>query len=443
MAATHDTQPALPPDLMKRIAWRIGPLMVLMYVANQLDRANVGYAALTMNAELGMSAAQYGLSASLFFLGYILCEVPSNLFMHRYGARRWMTRILLSWGLLSSLTSFVPNAHWLYAARFLLGAFEAGLYPGMVYYLTLWMPARNRVWMMSLFTMSIPLTGMLGAPVSTWIMEHASVFGITGWRAMILLEGVPAMLLGVVAWFWLPDGPHAWRGLGEADHARLRTALAAEQESAAAAVQPDSARKALGNPKVWALGLVYFGINSGIIGLLYFLPQVVKTFSGSAHLSLTRIGLISAVPFAVAVVGVLAWGRLVSRRRVHAGHVAGPLMLSAVTLASALYLVSPLATVAVLAVGTTACFCSISTFWQLPTRILTDRAAAAGIALITSIGVSSGFLMPYFIGWVRDTTGTFRLAFIAIAVAMTIGSALAIVLDRPKQRAFEASMALK
>jgi MFS family permease len=145
-----------------------------------------------------MSAAQYGLSASLFFLGYILCEVPSNLCMHRFGARRWMTRILVSWGLLSSLTSFVPNAQWLYVARFTLGMFEAGLYPGMVYYLTLWMPARNRVWMMSLFTMSIPLTGMVGAPVSTWIMEHANVFGVTGWRAMILLEGIPAILLGVV-----------------------------------------------------------------------------------------------------------------------------------------------------------------------------------------------------------------------------------------------------
>jgi len=440
---TLDTQSALPPELMKRIVWRLAPLMVLMYVANQLDRANVGYAALTMNAELGMSAAQYGLSASLFFLGYILCEVPSNLCMHRFGARRWMTRILVSWGLLSSLTSFVPNAQWLYVARFTLGMFEAGLYPGMVYYLTLWMPARNRVWMMSLFTMSIPLTGMVGAPVSTWIMEHANVFGVTGWRAMILLEGIPAILLGVVTWFYLPDNPDAWRGLSDKERQTIRTALAGEEQAASAAVQPGSARGALTNPKVWGLGLVYFGINSGIIGLLYFLPQVVKTFKGSAQYSLTQIGLITSAPFAVALVSVIVWGRIVSNKRIHARDVAGPMLLSAIALASALYLSSPLAIIAVLAVGTSACFCSISTFWQLPRNILTDRAAAAGIALITSIGVSSGFLMPYFIGWVRDTTGTFQLAFLGIAVAMAVGAALAIALDPERRREAAASMALK
>ncbi len=438
---TLDTQSALPPELMKRIVWRLAPLMVLMYVANQLDRANVGYAALTMNAELGMTAAQYGLSASLFFLGYILCEVPSNLCMYRYGARRWMTRILVSWGLLSSLTSFVPSAHWLYAARFILGTFEAGLYPGMVYYLTLWMPARNRVWMMSLFTMSIPLTGMLGAPVSTWIMEYANVFGITGWRAMILLEGLPAITLGAVAWFYLPDGPDSWRGLSETDRQTIRAALAGEEQAAAA--QPGNARGVLTNLKVWALGVVYFGINSGIIGLLYFLPQVVKTFKGSGQISLTQIGMITSVPFAVAIVSVIVWGRIVSHRRINALYVAGPLMLSAITLASALYLASPVATVALLAVGTSACFCSITTFWQLPTRILTDRAAAAGIALITSIGVSSGFLMPYFIGWIKDVTGTFQLAFIGIAVAMTIGSALAIALDPERRHVRAVGVVLK
>lgn len=429
-----NSQAALPPELARRILWRLGPLLVLMYVAAQLDRANVGYAALTMNAELGMTAAQFGLSTSLFFLGYILFEVPSNLFMHRYGARRWMARILVSWGLLSSLTSLVPNTQWFYFARFLLGVFEAGFYPGVVFYLTLWMPARNRVWMMSLFTMSIPLTGMLGAPVSTWVMEHASIFGMTGWRAMILIEGLPAIILGFVAWFCLPDGPHAWRALSEQDHRDIRAALAGEQATAAASVQPGNARRALASPRVWGLGLVYFGINSGIIGLLYFLPQVVKTFKGSADYSLTQIGLITSAPFAVAVVSVIAWGRFLSNRRMTAWYVTGPMLLSAVTLACALYLSSPLATVAVLAIGTSACFCSISPFWQMPSRILTDRAAAAGIALVTSIGVSSGFLMPWFIGWVRDTTGNFQLAFIAIAIAMTVGAALALLLDGERQR---------
>jgi len=436
-------KPAISDPLMKRIAWRLAPLMILMYIANQLDRANIGYAALTMNAELHMTAAQYGLSASLFFLGYILFEVPSNLCMHRYGARLWMTRILLSWGLLSSLTSFVPSAHWLFVARFFLGAFEAGLFPGMVYYLTLWMPARNRVWVMSLFVTAIPLTGVLGAPVSTWLMAHANVFGITGWRAMILLEGLPAIILGVVAYFWLADDPSHSRWLSAADKSEIAAALAAEQAQAAAATSPSSALNALKNPKVWALGVVYFGTNAGIIGLLYFLPQVVKTFEVTfgVKYSITDIGLITAIPFGVAVIATLIWGRLVSRRQITAAHVAGPLLVCAASLSVALLLRSPYQTIVALAIGTSACFCSITTFWQLPSRILTDRAAAAGIALITSIGVSSGFLLPYFIGWVKDATGTFVLAFIGIAVAMVIASAVVVLLEAGQNKIDAAGLA--
>jgi MFS family permease len=441
--ATGVLKPAISDQLMKRIAWRLAPLMILMYIANQLDRANIGYAALTMNAELHMTAAQYGLAASLFFLGYILFEVPSNLCMHRFGARLWMTRILLSWGLLSSLTSFVPNAHWLFVARFFLGAFEAGLFPGMVYYLTLWMPARNRVWMMSLFVTAIPLTGVLGAPVSTWLMAHANVFGITGWRAMILLEGLPSIILGVVAYFWLADDPSRSRWLSAADKNEIAAALTVEQAQAAAATSPSSAWKALKNPKVWALGIVYFGTNAGIIGLLYFLPQVIKTFEGTfgVKYSITDIGLITAIPFGVAVIATLIWGRLVSRSQISAAHVAGPLLVCAAALSVALLLKSPYQSIAALAIGASACFCSITTFWQLPSRILTDRAAAAGIALITSIGVSSGFLLPYFIGWVKDATGTFVLAFIGIAVAMVIASAVVVLLEAGRYKMDQTGLA--
>jgi MFS family permease len=424
-------KPAISDRLMKRIAWRLAPLMILIYIANQLDRANVGYAALTMNAELHMTTAQYGLATSLFFLGYILFEVPSNLCMHRFGARIWMMRILLSWGVLSSLTSFVPDSRWLYIARFCLGAFEAGLFPGMVYYLTLWMPSRNRVWMMSLFVTAIPLTGTLGAPVSTWLMAHAQLFGISGWRAMILLEGVPAIILSIVVYLWLPNGPSDSRWLSAAEKSEISAALASEQAQAAGATSPSSAWKAVSNPKVWALGLVYFGTNAGVIGLLYFLPQVVKSFE--AHFgvvySLTEIGLITAIPFGVSLVAVLIWGHLVSRQRVNALHVAGPLLVSAASLSVALLLKSPYESIAALAIGTSACFCSITTFWQLPSRILTDRAAAAGIGLITSIGVSSGFLLPYFIGWVKDATGTFALAFVGIAAAMVLASAVVLRLE--------------
>jgi sugar phosphate permease len=428
-------KPAISDHLMKRIAWRLAPLMIAIYVANQLDRANVGYAALTMNADLHMSTAQYGLATSLFFLGYILFEVPSNLCMHRFGARLWIMRILVSWGLLSSLTSFIPSAHWLYVARFVLGAFEAGLFPGMVYYLTLWMPARNRVWVMSLFVTAIPITGMLGAPVSTWLMTHAHLFGMSGWRSMILLEGGPAIVLGIVVWFFMPDGPARAAWLSAPEKSEIEAALAVERAEAAAATSPASAWKALANAKVWALGLVYFGTNAGVIGLLYFLPQVVKSFE--AHFgvtySLVQIGMITAIPFLVALLSMLVWGRVVSRHAVGAWHVAGPLLVSAAALSVSLLLHSPYQSIVALSIGTSACFCSIITFWQLPSRILTDRAAAAGIGLITSIGVSSGFLLPYFIGWIKDVTGTFALAFIGIAIAMVLASIIVLVLEsRPR-----------
>lgn len=441
--ATSLLPSAIPDSLMKRIAWRLAPLMIVMYIANQLDRANIGYAALTMNAELGMTAAQYGLAASLFFLGYILFEVPSNLCMHRFGARVWMTRILVTWGIVSSLTSLVPNAGWLYAARFVLGACEAGLFPGMVYYLTLWMPARNRVWMMSLFVTAIPLTGVFGAPVSTWLMAHVTIFGLNGWRTMIFLEGLPSVVLGILAWFCLADDPAKARWLSARAKAEIAAALATERAAAAANASPVTPWDAIRNPKVWALGIVYFGTNAGIIGLLYFLPQVVKSFEANFGMkySITDIGLITAIPFGCAAVLMLVWGRIVSRRHIGAIHVAGPLLVCAAALSVALLLSSPYQSIIAFAVGASACFCTITTFWQLPSRFLTDRAAAAGIALITSIGVSSGFLLPYFIGWIKDVTGTFALAFVAIAVTMVIAAAVVAALEMRLRVAASARLA--
>lgn len=222
--------PSMPPEIARKISWRLGPLMILMYMANQLDRANIGYAALTMNQELGLSAAQYGLAASLFFIGYVLFEVPSNLCMYRFGARLWMTRIMVTWGIVSSLTCLVPSAQWLYVARFVLGVFEAGLFPGMVFYLTLWLPAKDRVWMMSLFVTAIPLTGVFGAPISTWLMEHASIFSLSGWRAMIFLEGIPSIALGIFVFFYLPDGPAKARWLTAAERTTVASVLSLEQK---------------------------------------------------------------------------------------------------------------------------------------------------------------------------------------------------------------------
>lgn len=422
---------AMPPDIARRIAWRLAPLMILMYMANQLDRANIGYAALTMNQELGMTASQFGLAASLFFLGYVLFEVPSNLCMYRFGARIWMTRIMLTWGVLSSLTCLVPNSQWLYVARFFLGVFEAGLFPGMVYYLTLWLPARERVWMMSLFVTAIPLTGVLGAPVSTWIMANVSLFGMSGWRAMLFIEGLPSIVLGIFVYFYLPDTPRASRWFSAAEKTVIANVL--ESEARAARSTPHSAERlmtALTSAKVWALGVVYFGINCGVVALLYFLPQVIASFEKTfgVKYTITQIGLITAVPFGVAVVSMLVWGHIMRNREVSARHVSGPLLVSAAALTAAMLVSTPYTAIAAFAVGAAGCFCTLTTFWQLPSRFLTERAAAGGIALITSIGVCAGFVLPYFIGWVKDHTGHFAQAFYAVSVVMVISSLVVVSL---------------
>ncbi|MFF7710542.1 MFS transporter [Pseudomonas sp. NPDC007930] len=422
--------PGLRPELARKIIWRLAPLLVLMYMFNQLDRANVGYASLTMNQDIGITLAQYGLGTSLFFLGYILFEIPSNLCLHRFGARVWMARIMITWGLISAASCLISNASWLYTARFALGVAEAGFFPGVVYFLTLWLPTRDRVWLMSLFIMAIPLTGMLGAPVSTWLMQEASLFGMSGWRSMLLLEALPATLMGVAVLFWLPDSPQRCGWLSAAERNEIEQALAADARRLHNPMET-SASRVLRNPRVWALGLVYFGINATIISLLYFLPQVVKGFEATFNVkySVFQVGQLTAIPFTAAIIAMALYGQYVRKRNFSVAFVAAPMIISAVALASALYLNTPVQTLIAFSVGATGCFCSISTFWQLPPRLLADRAAAAGIALITSIGVASGLFVGWFIGAVKDATGSFNLAMLVIAGFMTLSAILVLYLE--------------
>jgi ACS family tartrate transporter-like MFS transporter len=430
--------------LTRKIILRIAPLMVIMYVFNQFQRANVGYAALTMNQELGLTAAQFGLATSFFYIGYILFEVPSNLIMHRIGARIWIARILFTWGLASSLTGLVPNKEWLWGARFILGVFEAGLFPGMVFYMTLWLPTRNRVMLMSMFVMAIPITGTLGAPISTLIMQHVSIFDLSGWRSMLILEGLPAVLLGFVVLAVFPDSPAKAKWLTPNELKEVESALAAEKAQVAASDRQASVMSVLTNGKVWALGAVYFAVNAGIIGLLYFLPQVVKGMESlySTKFSIVQVGMISAIPFSVSIVAVFVWAKFMSKRQVSGKHVALPMTICAAALSSALYMPNIVASLAVFAVGTSACFSTMVTFWQLPSRFLTGRAAAAGIAFITSIGVTAGVAMPYAIGYLKDQSGGYSAAFTSIAVCMIVAAAVVVMLES-RNRAIPAGAAAR
>lgn len=421
---------AVSEQLASKIIRRLAPLMILMYVFNQLHRANVGYAALTMNAELGMTAAHFGLAVSFFYLGYILFEVPSNLIMHRVGARIWIARILFTWGLLSSLTGLVPSKEWLWGARFVLGIFEAGLFPGLVFYMTLWLPTKNRVRLMAMFVMAIPITGTLAAPISTLIMQHAQVFGLTGWRAMLVLEGIPAVLLGFVVLARLPNRPQDAKWLSKGEVAEITAALQLEQQGATGA-RDSSVRSALTNPKIWMLGLVYFAVCAGISGTLNFLPLVIKSMESTFHTkySVIEVGFISAVPFGVSIVAVYLWGKFVSGRKISAKYVATPLAICATALSSALFMPNVYSALLVLAIGVSACFCTMVTFWQLPSRYLTGKAAAAGIGLITSIGVSSGVVMPTLMGYLKDLTGHYAASLIGIAVCMFLASFLVMAME--------------
>ncbi|WP_426217811.1 MFS transporter [Pseudomonas sp. DWRC2-2] len=426
--------PGLNPKLAKKICWRLAPLLMLMYIFNQLDRANVGYASLTMNQEIGISMAQYGIGTSLFFLGYILFEVPSNLCLHRFGARLWMTRIMITWGLISAATCLIQDVTWLYIVRFALGVAEAGFFPGVVYFLTLWLPTRDRVWLMSLFVMAIPITGMLGAPISTLIMQEVSLFGMSGWRSMLLIEAIPAIIMGAVVFFLLPDSPEKSTWLTRVEKDEVREAIELERK-ANSTMDNASVGQVLRTPKIWALGFVYFGINATIISLLYFLPQVVKNFEAKFNVkySLFEVGQITAIPFTVSITAMALYGMYIRKRPFNVAFVSAPMLISALALASALYMSSPVQTMIALSIGATGCFCSISTFWQLPSRLLSNRSAAVGIALITSIGVASGLFVGWFIGAVKESTGFYNAAMLVIAGFMTLSAILVLRLEAQRK----------
>ncbi|MFM0164612.1 MFS transporter [Paraburkholderia sediminicola] len=419
------------PQITRKVIWRLAPLLILLYVVNQMDRANVGYAALTMNRELGMSVSQFGFAAGLFYAGYILVAVPSNLMLARFGARIWMTRILVTWGIVASLTAFVDSAHTLYVLRFLLGVAESGFFPGMVLYVTFWLPRQERVWLMSLLFLSIPLSNMLGAPISTFVMEHAHLFGWSGWRSMFFIEGLPAIALGVVTFVLMKDRPDDAAWLTADERVELNRALAAERQEANR-VSPQSAWRALLDRRVLTFGLIYFGINIGVVALSFFLPQIVAEFSRmfAVKYSVFQIGLMTAIPFAVSAVTILLWGHYARRTAVSAWHVAIPTAVGGLSFAAALFLSSPYEVMAAFTLGAVGVYTPHASFWQLPPRYLSNGAAAAGIGLINTIGTLAGFLGPYATGWLHDVTGSYRVPMLGVAALMCVSATTVLLVER-------------
>ncbi|GAA4545390.1 MFS transporter [Pseudonocardia xishanensis] len=403
---------------VRRAGRRLIPLLILLYFVNYLDRVNIGFAGPNgMNEELGLSATMFGVAAGVFFIGYLLLEVPSNLLLHRFGARRWIARILVTWGIVATAMAFTPNPTVLIILRFLLGVAEAGFFPGIILYLTYWFPAGQRARMTAWFMTAVPISTALGAIVSSLIIAHGDGwFGLSGWRVMFLVEGIPAILLAVVVWFLLTDRPSVATWMPQDERDALERAVAAEGAEVSDA-GPKSVLGALRSPRVLALSWVYFGVVYGLYALSFFLPTIVKGFAAQYGSTFTTVqqGLITAVPYAVGLVAMILWTRRSANPTVR---VAVPALVGGLFIPIALYMSNPwLAMVAV-----TICACGVLAalpgFWSLPTAYLTGAAAAAGIGLINSLGNLSGFVAPYVTGALSDATGDNRLGMWVVGAAM-------------------------
>jgi MFS family permease len=411
-------------SLYRRISIRILPILFCCYLINYIDRVNVSFAQLRISASLGIGPAAYGFGAGLFFIGYFFLQVPSNLFLHRIGARNCISLILLLWGAVSASTAFVRNEWDFYVVRFLLGACEAGFFPGVILYLTWWYPASVRVRVVAIFLTAIPVAGLLGGPLSGWILENVRGSGFQDWQWLFILEGAPCLLMALWVFRCLPDHPRDARWLAEADRRKLDAVLQKEAlQRAATGSAADSAAQAFRHPLVWKLCLLYFCNMMGLYGLSFWLPQVIKGLGWTGAL---QIGLLSAIPWLVAVVFMLLLGARSDRRQERRLHAAFAAVVGAVGFALCGFAESGpigLAAISLAAAGTMG---MMAVQWSLPSNLLGGSAAAAGIALVNSFGNLGGFVSPILIGQItkasgNQTRGLFATAAILLFAAVLLG----------------------
>jgi MFS family permease len=429
--------------VMKKVARRLIPFLGLAYMLNYLDRTNIAFAKLTMSADLGLTETMYGLASGLFFVGYVFFEVPSNLALHRFGARRWIARIMVTWGLVATLMAFVPNAGWLYTGRIVLGIAEAGFFPGIILYLTWWFPRADRARLVGLFMVFLPLSSAIGAPISGLILQVSDGwFGLAGWQVLFILEGVPTVLLGIAAWWYLTDRPRNAAWLTPDEREWLHSTMEAEHAEAAASGH-HSFTASLRDGRVWALGAVYFGLGYALFALSFFLPTIVAGFADTfdTSFSVIQTGLIVAVPFAAGSVAMILWSKHSDRSGERIWHVAAPMLVAGISVPIALYMSSPFATMAVITITAVGLFAAFPVFWYLPPTFLAGPGAAGGIALVNTIGAISGFIAPYVTGWLVDLTGTARTGLWVTGILAVAGALGLLVLSRhlPTEQASQGS----
>ncbi|GJH09901.1 MFS transporter [Caballeronia sp. EK] len=417
---------------MKRVMVRLVPFLILCYFIAYLDRVNVGFAALQMNKALGFTASMFGFGAGIFFIAYFFFEVPSNLLLERFGARRWIARIMFTWGILAAAMAYIPhiaqatglsNAYVFYGLRILLGIAEAGFFPGIIFLLTLWFPAKYRGRVVGYFMAAIPLSTVIGGPISGALLQMDGINGMQGWQWLYLIEAIPALLLAFVVYFYLTDRPSDahWLAKEERDWLVNRQA---QERAHRESVHAFSVKEAIFNPRVLAIALIYFGANATNYGLSFFLPQIVKAFG----LTNLQTGFVTSLPYVVGVISMVLWGRHSDRKLERRWHVAIALMVAAGGIAASAGLDNPVMKMIALSIAGFGIFGCLPVIWTLPASFLSGAAAAGGIAAINSLGNLAGFFGPYAMGWIKDSTGGFGAGLLCLAGAGMVGVAAVLLL---------------
>jgi len=423
---------------VRRVGWRILPLLFAAYFVAYIDRVNVSFAALTMNKALGLTAEQYGFAAGLFFAGYVAFSVPGNLILARIGEKLWLPAIMLFWGAASFLNAWVTGPYSYYVIRFLLGLGEAGLYPGLLYIMTKWAPGRYRVRMLMLMILSTPFSIMVGSLISQPILLMDGIWGLAGWQWLFMIQALPTFALGLVFRFALPETPESAPWLPPDEKAWLVKQLAAERQTRES-VQRFSVKDALTSPIIWAIAIAGTGINMAAYGLILFLPLMIHALGVSSAMT----PLVNAIPFAVAAVVMVFWSIHSDLKMERNWHAAIPAACAGIALISCAVLKDPVAVMAALTFGITGVFCYVAVFWAVPSAMLTGPAAAAGLALINAIANVGSFIGPYLVGWIKDQTGSFSLGIVVMGIGPLLAASVAASLRSARKfeqpAAFDAS----
>jgi len=412
---------------VRKVTMRLIPFLFLLYVVAFLDRVNFGYAALEMNSALGLSAEVFGLLSGLFFIGYLIFEIPSNLILQKIGARVWIARIMITWGIVVIVTAAATSAFQLAILRFVLGIAEAGFFPGLILYITFWFREKELARAVAIFMGALAVSNIIGAPVSTWILDNVGWFGIAGWRWLFVLEGIPAVILGIVTWYYLTDRPADAAWLSGEEKAWLTRELNGERERRVRNGAHTTFRAVIADRRVWYLGLIYSLVTIGLYGLGFWMPQIIRSLNPA--FSNFEIGLWMMIPFIAAFICMIAWGRHSDRNNERRWHTAIPPFVGGCALAGAglVSASSPILAFGMLVIATIGIYCFFGPFWTLPAVFLTEAAAALGIAVVNSVGNIGGFVGPSLMGWVVGATGSTEGGLIIIGACLVLCSMLTII----------------